>query len=399
MRSLRTAAALAAAAALALSLAPTVQSANAETTDETAIPTEPVATDVIPTEKPVPLSEAFTNPEKALQPDTVLSPAAAADTAGFIAGLVEAARKNQANTGIPASVAIGQAALETGWGGSKMAQPPINSYFSIKCGGSTPYASGCVDINSREHGSSGWYWEVSSFRTYASVGDSLLDYGRLLSDNRRYEGAFQYTDDPDNFIREVHRSGYATDPNYSNTIIGIMGKYDLYRYDLPTVPTAGFNPDWKPKPLPTNPTRPDVIPQFVPGPDFPAYATGSREPGVRTLQYLLNTYNGTDLVVDGIFGSASREAVSDWQRSVGVRATGVMDDQTWLELLPKLSQGAQGADVTAVQLELGQAGFETKVTGIFDATTVDAVEAFQSHHNIRPTGVVTSVVWARFLDW
>lgn len=419
MRSLRTAVvALAAAAALALSLAPTVQSANAETVEETAVPTEPVATEAVTTdpvateavtdpvptgavaaEEPVPLSEAFTNPEKALQPDTVLSPAAAADTAGFIASLVEAARRNQADTGIPASVAIGQAALETGWGRSKMSQDPINSYFSIKCGGTTPYASGCVDVSSREYGSNGWYEEVSSFRTYASVGDSLLDYGRLLSANRRYQGAFKYSADPDNFIREVHSAGYATDPNYSTTVIGIMVKYNLYRYDLPTVPTAGFNPDWKPKPLPSAPARPDVIPAFVPGPDFPAYTSGAKEHGVQTLQYLLNAYGGSALVVDGVFGSASRDAVSSWQRRVGAGVTGVMDDKSWSALLPKLTQGARGEAVTAVQLELNQAGFKVPTTGSFDATTADAVRAFQRHHLIRPTGEVTAVVWARLLDW
>lgn len=395
MRSLRTATvALAAVASLALCLAPTVQSANADPTDETVAPVAPD-----PTAEPVPLSEAFSNPETALEPNTVMQAAAAADTKGFIASLVEPARKNQANTGIPASVAIGQAALETGWGRSKMAQDPINSYFSIKCGGSTPYSNGCVDVSSREHGSSGWYEEVSSFRTYATVGDSLLDYGRLLSGNSRYQGAFKYSDDPDNFIREVHRAGYATDPNYSKTVISIMSGYKLYQYDLPTVPTAGFNPDWKPKPLPAKPAKPDVIPQFVPGPDFPAYSSGAREQGVTTLQHLLNARNSAGLEVDGIFGAASRQAVLNWQRKAGVTATGVMDDKTWTALLPKLSQGASGAVVTAVQLELKQAGFKAPVDGIFGATTTDAVKAFQRHHDIRPTGVVTAVVWARMLDW
>lgn len=385
MRSIRTVTtALVAAAALALSLAPTVQPANAEDSEE---------------QEPLPLSQVFSNPERALQPDTYLSPDSASDTAGFIAGLVDAARQNQANTGIPASVAIGQAALETGWGGSKMAQPPINSYFSIKCGGTTPYASGCVDVNSREYGSGGWYWQVSSFRSYATVGDSLLDYGRLLSGNQRYQGAFKYSGDPDNFIREVHRAGYATDPNYASTIIGIMGKYDLYQYDRPTVPTAGFNPDWQPKPRRTSTTSPGVLPVFVPGPDFPAYSRGSREQGVSTLQNLLNAYGGAGLEVDGIFGQATGTAVSAWQGRIGASRTGVMDDKSWQELVPKLSQGATGAAVVAVQQELRQAGFTVAVTGTYDAATVDAVNAFQRHHSIRPTGVVTTVVWARMLDW
>lgn len=452
MRSIRTAVvALAAATALALSLAPTVQPASAETSEETTAPTElvpsepvvaeettapaepspsataaaeqgsapaepvpttdastelasegpvePVAPAAVPAEEPVPLSEAFSNPHTALRPETYLSPDSSAKTQNFIAGLVEAARQNQRDTGIPASVAIGQAALETGWGGSKMAKPPINSYFSIKCGGTTPFANGCVDVNSKEHGSSGWYWEVSSFRTYATVGHSLQDYGRLLSGNSRYRGAFKYSDDPDSFIREVHRAGYATDPGYSKTVIGIMKTYNLYRYNLPVVPTAGFNPDWIPGPLPARPAKPDVIPQFVPGPDFPAYSNGSREQGVRTLQHLLNARAGAGLEVDGVFGAASRSAVSSYQRGAGVKATGVMDDKTWAALLPKVTSGATGTTVTAVQEELNQAGFRVAVSGNFDVATVNAVKAFQRHHQIRPTGDVTAVVWARMLDW
>lgn len=324
-------------------------------------------------------------------------------TTTFIRGLVDAAKENQRTTGIPASVAIGMAALETGWGRSSMAQPPINSYFSIKCGTSTPHANGCVDVPSYEYDKQGnRYLQVSSFRTYATVGHSLLDFGRLLTTASRYAPAFQHRNNPDEFVRAVRRAGYATDPQYAETVIGIMKKYQLYQYDSSpgsSGPVVGPSEDWMPQQLRLNAPRPATIPEFVPGPDFPPYTNGSRKPGVRTLQLLLNQYNSAALDADAIFGPLTDRAVRDWQTRQDAKVTGVMDDEAWRSLVPTLSSGTSGGAVTALQHELTQAGFPVPVSGRFDDATVRAVRAFQSHHLIQPTGMVTEVVWARLLDW
>ena len=71
---------------------------------------------------------------------------------------------------------------------------------------------------------------------------SFLDHGRLLDYADRYNAAFEYPNDPDRFIREVHKAGYATDPNYSKSVIALMQRYNLYRYDgITTVP--GVDPN------------------------------------------------------------------------------------------------------------------------------------------------------------
>ena len=38
--------------------------------------------------------------------------------------------------------------------------------------------------------------------------------------------------DPNRFVAEMHKAGYATDPEYTVKLTGIMAKYDLYQYDL-----------------------------------------------------------------------------------------------------------------------------------------------------------------------
>lgn len=322
----------------------------------------------------------------------------------FIRSLVSAAQRNQRQTGIPASVAIGQAALETGWGRSSMAAPPLNTLFNIKCTSKpSPYQTGCADVPSYEYRPDGSrYMLTSSFRTYASTGDSLLDYGRLLTSAKRYAPAFNHKNNPDEFIRAVARGGYATDPKYADLVISIMKRYNLYQYDVggpsqkqPSAP-VGVE-DWRPGSAPSGGRVRDV--QFVDGAAYPAYARGMKEPGVATLQHLLNQRAGARLSADGRFGARTDEAVRAWQNRSGLKPTGVMDDPSWNALLPRLGPGDKGAAVSALQTELRQHGQSVRVTGQFDSQTVAAVKKLQDQHKIRPDGKVGPTLWARLLDW
>lgn len=160
-------------------------------------------------------------------------PAQAADTAAYIRFAVPQAQRETAQYGVPTSVAIAQSILESGWGGSTLATQ-VNNYFGIKCKANSPsvYQTGCFAISSLEYNPDGTsYPVVSEFRTYANPGDSFLDHGQFLSTRSWYAPAFAYKDNPDQFIREVAKGGYATDPGYPDQVIGIMQRYNLYQYD------------------------------------------------------------------------------------------------------------------------------------------------------------------------
>lgn len=231
--------------------------------------------------------------------------ASAQDPATFFATAKEPAQAGEKEFGVPTSVALAQAALESGWGESSLTKEG-NAYFGIKCGQDKgPIANRCIEKVTQECDANGNCWdEVALFRGYASATDSFRDHGHLLRNNSRYAAAFNFTNDPDQFIREVHKAGYATDPAYSDKIISMMQKYNLYQYNLGD----------------GTPSKPTI-------------KEGSKGAAVSEAQSLLNKKGNYGLVVDGVFGAKTKAAVIDFQSKNGLVADGIVGPQTWAKLL------------------------------------------------------------------
>jgi flagellar protein FlgJ len=147
----------------------------------------------------------------------------------FIARIGEAAIESRERTGIPASVIIAQAILESYWGSSRLARE-ANNYFGLKAQ-TEPGPAGIMWLD---------VWEViggynvvqrEPFRVYNSLIESFLDHGRFFQRNGRYAAALAERDDPRQFARAINRAGYATDPAYAGKLIALMDRYNLYRFD------------------------------------------------------------------------------------------------------------------------------------------------------------------------
>ena len=151
----------------------------------------------------------------------------------FVRAAVPGAQRGWREFGVPPSVTIAQAILESGWGRSKLSTNDRN-YFGIKCfdGRYGTIAKGCHTYNTQECTKAGRCFNTSaSFRSYASQTDSFRDHGNFLRVNSRYKPAFAYTRDANKFIWNVWKAGYATDPNYYTKVTGIMAANKLYQYD------------------------------------------------------------------------------------------------------------------------------------------------------------------------
>src|SRR5207253_8506059 len=115
-------------------------------------------------------------------------------------------------TGIPASVTLAQAFLESGRGQSGLTKKAFN-FFGIK--GQGP--AGSVMMRTREvnaHGQS--YYIMAPFRKYHNAMESFLDHGKFFLQNKRYAKAVACKSDPRCFANEIAKAGYATDPHYAD---------------------------------------------------------------------------------------------------------------------------------------------------------------------------------------
>ncbi|MDG6110477.1 sporangiospore maturation cell wall hydrolase GsmA [Dactylosporangium aurantiacum] len=151
----------------------------------------------------------------------------------FLAKYGPSAQQSQRDTGVPASVTLAQAILESGWGSSGLTAQH-NNFFGMKCFNNNPgsYASGCASWATTECAAGVCYPTTASFRTYPGAAESFRDHGMALKTLARYAPAFQYTNNPNQFAAAVHKGGYATDPLYTDKLVGIMIKYNLYQYDV-----------------------------------------------------------------------------------------------------------------------------------------------------------------------
>ncbi|GAB3861155.1 sporangiospore maturation cell wall hydrolase GsmA [Dactylosporangium cerinum] len=152
----------------------------------------------------------------------------------FLAASIPAAQQSQRDTRVPTSVTLAQAILESGWGRSSLSANDRN-FFGMKCFNNAPgsYAAGCHSYSTQECNAAGvCSTTVATFRTYATSAASFTDHGMALKNLSRYAAAFNYTTDPNQFIAEVHKGGYATDPLYTTKLVNLMTKYNLYQYDL-----------------------------------------------------------------------------------------------------------------------------------------------------------------------
>ncbi len=163
--------------------------------------------------------------------------ASAQSATSFLAQAVPLAHDVQRATGVPSSVILAQAILETGWGRQPVAA--ANNYFGIKA---SPRPDGTVNYGTI---ATGWMWASTKewngtqyvdsqerFRAYQTMADSFHDLGQLYTGTARYAPAMQAVENPREFATRIAQAGFATDPNYAARLIQLMDTSNLYQYDL-----------------------------------------------------------------------------------------------------------------------------------------------------------------------
>ena len=123
--------------------------------------------------------------------------------------------------GIPASITLAQAILESGTGNSDLARY-ANNHFGIKC--------------TADWGGKGYYKDDDQkndcFSVYNNPDGSFKDHSSFLK-RKRYGALFELDrDDYKGWALGLKQAGYATNPNYPQLLISLIEKYNLQAYDL-----------------------------------------------------------------------------------------------------------------------------------------------------------------------
>lgn len=137
-------------------------------------------------------------------------------------------------TGIPASIKLGQAILESEHGNSELARHS-NNHFGIKCKAEwtgSKYFHKDDDRNAKGE------LIHSCFRVYGSVAESYLDHSAFLLSRERYAMLFEIpTTDYRAWAEGLKACGYATATHYAEKLIRIIERHGLYELDVATTPT------------------------------------------------------------------------------------------------------------------------------------------------------------------
>ncbi|WP_415759625.1 flagellar assembly peptidoglycan hydrolase FlgJ [Pseudomonas sp. LT1P18] len=148
----------------------------------------------------------------------------------FVNTMLPMAKEAAERIGVDPRYLVAQAALETGWGKSVMrAQDGSSSHnlFGIKAGSSWKGESARAITSEFRNGE--MVKETAQFRSYDSYKDSFHDLVTLLQTNNRYQDVVKSADNAEQFVRELQKAGYATDPNYASKISQIAKQMTSYQ--------------------------------------------------------------------------------------------------------------------------------------------------------------------------
>ena len=128
------------------------------------------------------------------------------------------------------SVFLAQAALESGWGESSLAKK-YNNFFGIKADKS--WKGKRVSLKTQEVYDGVEETITDAFRVYNNPSDSFYDRANFLIENQRYAKAGVFDSaSPEEQSQKLKAAGYATAPNYAQSLINVINLHSLKQFDV-----------------------------------------------------------------------------------------------------------------------------------------------------------------------
>ena len=145
------------------------------------------------------------------------------DPEDFVSSLWNYAKKAASKIGLNPAVMVAQSALETGWGQhiikDKNGESSFN-LFNIKAHRDWDGDKAAKSTLEYEQGVA--VKKVEPFRVYNNFTEAFDDFVGFLKSNSRYQPALNSTSDSEQFLQDLQKAGYATDPKYAEKILSIL---------------------------------------------------------------------------------------------------------------------------------------------------------------------------------
>jgi LysM repeat protein len=144
-------------------------------------------------------------------------------TIAYIAQYKTIAMKEMKRTGVPASITLAQAILESNSGESNLAKNH-NNHFGIKCKSDWTGAKAYQDDDAKQE----------CFRAYDAAEVSFKDHSNFLKNRPNYVDLFLLDPVDDTaWAYGLKKAGYATASDYPKKLLKIIDDYELAQYNFP----------------------------------------------------------------------------------------------------------------------------------------------------------------------
>ncbi|MFO6421834.1 flagellar assembly peptidoglycan hydrolase FlgJ [Motilimonas sp. KMU-193] len=149
--------------------------------------------------------------------------------ASFVQSLMPFAKKAAKALGVNPAILVAQAALETGWGKKVIQTSNQDSSFNLfNIKADRRWQGAHTNKDTLEYYDGVAVTERARFRVYRDFEQSFSDYVHFLQQNPRYEHALKTTADPERFMRQLQKAGYATDPRYADKVMSVLKRVESH---------------------------------------------------------------------------------------------------------------------------------------------------------------------------
>ncbi len=146
-------------------------------------------------------------------------------TKAYIEKYKTIAMQEMKRTGIPASIILAQAIVESSSGESNLAKK-FNNHFGIKCKSDWKGETTYQDDDTKKE----------CFRVYSDAINSFKDHSNFLKNRPNYASLFELDPVDDSaWAMGLKKAGYATASDYPKKLLKVIDDYELTQYNYPNL--------------------------------------------------------------------------------------------------------------------------------------------------------------------